>query len=211
MEGVGLSIFLTCNERFRALWLPYNWVWRSNNTLCEDSMCIPFLILKVRCSGELLCFRVLLHWGVIIGRVRANPTLVHSMSSFVCTVWWYGGMHICHGWYSWLSQSLLLDSVTANTWPIPSPSMNKYVQPWDHTWETLTEGEGGWLLRLGTKEPQHCAIYALLPHSLSPHSALHPPSSNEFKYSRTLLAQSNPAPNAPSILSNAGSGLALMA
>ena len=38
--------------------------------------------------------------------------------------------------------------------------------------------EKGWPLGHGTKALPHCAVYAMLPRSGSPHNVLHPPSIN---------------------------------
>ena len=59
--------------------------------------------------------------------------------------------------------------------PNPSPSLSKYVQQWDYTWAMPTEREV-WPLGLGTKESPRCTAYIWLPHSHSPHNALHSPS-----------------------------------
>ena len=96
--------------------------------------------------------------SVIIGRAWASPCV--QCRVFFCTInLWY--VHITPGMASSAGQIycvLFLPPVCLLSCPILTPSSNKYVQQWDHTWAMLAVEageEGCW--DLGQKSHQvHC-------------------------------------------------------
>ena len=104
---------------------------------------------------------------MLIGRVWTSPTPVCPMPS-VSSV---SNAEFCLYW------SLVSSAITATTCAFCSAPFRLHQESMSNILSVTNRGRGkGQPLRLWTKEPSHCAAYALLPHSCSPHNVLHSPS-----------------------------------
>jgi len=124
----------------------------------------------------------LLRKTILSGRAQVSPTLVCSMSRFLCTVRTYFWSVPSRPTQSpQLVTHIISHTVMPPHMPIflhhsvsCRPSDIEHVCPTVRPCLGNTDRGGGkeQTLRLGMKEPPYCTAYTLLPHSLSPHNVL---------------------------------------
>ena len=109
-------------------------------------------------------YTYLLH---VIGWVWVSPTLVRSMSNFVCTICACIKLYVAASTASSVGHSYCAPLLPPR---VPSASLNEYVQQWDHAWARPTDAVrwSGKRRPLRLSAPPMCSIsFTLAPHTCS--------------------------------------------